>query len=49
MTRWQEFTKCPGCGLDFATGEGERSCAWGDSPISRKSSTCSATIAGSIC
>lgn len=30
MTRWQEFNKCPGCGLDLVTGEGERSCAWGD-------------------
>jgi hypothetical protein len=32
MARWTEFTKCPGCGLDFATGEGERGCAWGDCP-----------------
>jgi hypothetical protein len=30
MARWIEFTKCPGCGLDLATGEGERACAWGD-------------------
>jgi hypothetical protein len=32
MTRWQEFAKCPGCGLDLVTGEGERSCAWGECP-----------------
>jgi hypothetical protein len=32
MTRWQEFTKCPGCGLDLLTGEGDRACAWGDCP-----------------
>ena len=30
MARWEAFTKCPGCGYDFATGEGERSCALGD-------------------
>ncbi len=32
MSRWQEFQKCPGCGLDLGTGEGERGCAWGDCP-----------------
>ena len=32
MARWEDFRKCPGCGLDIATGEGERSCAWGDCP-----------------
>jgi hypothetical protein len=32
MMRWERFHKCPGCGLDLATGEGERSCAWGDCP-----------------
>ena len=29
MTTWIEFRKCPGCGLDLATGEGTRACAWG--------------------
>ncbi len=29
MARWEGFRKCPGCGYDFATGEGERSCSWG--------------------
>ena len=32
MARWQEFRTCPGCGLDIATGEGERSCSWGECP-----------------
>ncbi len=32
MARWEGFRKCPGCGYDFATGEGERSCSWGDCP-----------------
>ena len=32
MARWEGFTQCPGCAYDFATGEGERSCAWGDCP-----------------
>jgi hypothetical protein len=32
MAQWQEFKQCPNCGLDLATGEGERSCAWGDCP-----------------
>ena len=32
MTNWEDFRKCPGCGYDFATGEGERSCHWGDCP-----------------
>jgi hypothetical protein len=32
MARWQEFRQCPGCGLDLGTGEGQRSCAWGDCP-----------------
>lgn len=32
MARWEEFRQCPGCGLDLATGEGERACAWGDCP-----------------
>jgi hypothetical protein len=30
MARWQAFRNCPGCGYDIATGEGERSCSWGD-------------------
>jgi hypothetical protein len=32
MARWEAFEKCPGCGLDILTGEGERGCAWGDCP-----------------
>ena len=32
MARWEGFRKCPGCGYDFATGEGERSCSWGECP-----------------
>jgi hypothetical protein len=32
MVRWEEFRRCPHCGYDFATGEGERGCAWGDCP-----------------
>jgi hypothetical protein len=32
MARWEGFNQCPGCGYDFATGEGERSCSWGDCP-----------------
>jgi hypothetical protein len=32
MARWEGFSQCPGCGYDFATGEGERSCSWGDCP-----------------
>ena len=30
--RWEGFRVCPGCNLDLGTGEGERSCAWGDCP-----------------
>ncbi|MGH2649624.1 MAG: hypothetical protein ACRDHK_00225 [Actinomycetota bacterium] len=29
MARWEGFSQCPGCGYNFATGEG-RSCSWGD-------------------
>ena len=32
MARWEGFRQCPGCGFDFATGEGERSCSWGECP-----------------
>lgn len=32
MARWQEFSQCPGCGLDLGSGEGNRGCAWGDCP-----------------
>jgi len=32
MATWQDFRKCPGCGYDLGTGEGERSCSWGDCP-----------------
>jgi len=30
MASWEKFRTCPGCSYDFATGEGERSCSWGD-------------------
>lgn len=32
MAKWEGFRKCPGCGWDLATGEGERSCSWGACP-----------------
>jgi hypothetical protein len=32
MPRWIGFVQCPGCGHDLITGEGERSCSWGDCP-----------------
>jgi hypothetical protein len=32
MARWEAFTQCPGCGYDLSTGEGERSCSWGECP-----------------
>ena len=32
MAKWQEFRVCPGCGYDLGTGEGDRSCSWGDCP-----------------
>lgn len=32
MAKWQEFRMCPGCGYDIGTGEGDRSCSWGDCP-----------------
>ena len=32
MAKWEAFRQCPGCGFDFASGEGERSCSWGDCP-----------------
>jgi hypothetical protein len=32
VARWEGFSQCPGCAYDFATGEGERSCAWGECP-----------------
>ena len=27
MARWERFRQCQGCGYDFATGEGEKSCS----------------------
>jgi hypothetical protein len=30
MGNWMRFEKCPGCGWDVGTGEGERSCSWGE-------------------
>jgi hypothetical protein len=32
MARWEGFRQCPGCGFDLRTGEGVRSCSWGDCP-----------------
>jgi hypothetical protein len=32
MERWMKFRPCPQCAYDFATGEGERACAWGACP-----------------
>jgi hypothetical protein len=32
MKRWLNFQQCPSCSYDFGTGDGERSCAWGDCP-----------------
>ena len=32
MARWEGFRQCPGCGYDIATGEGQRSCAYGECP-----------------
>jgi hypothetical protein len=32
MARWEGYVQCPGCGFDITTGEGERSCAWGECP-----------------
>jgi hypothetical protein len=32
MGDWRGFERCPGCGFDIATGDGERSCSWGDCP-----------------
>ena len=32
MAGWERFHQCPGCGLDLVTGEGVRSCAWGECP-----------------
>lgn len=32
MARWEEFRSCPGCGYDFATGEGVPSCHYYDCP-----------------
>jgi hypothetical protein len=48
MTRWEGFRQCPGCGYDIATGEGERSCSWGDCPhLPEEHETCSAISAAS--
>jgi len=30
--RWEGFQQCPGCGFDIFTGEGVRSCSWGECP-----------------
>lgn len=32
MAQWEGFHQCPGCHMDLGTGEGQRSCAWGDCP-----------------
>jgi hypothetical protein len=30
MGNWMQFEKCAGCGWDIGTGEGERTCSWGE-------------------
>ena len=32
MAKWEGFSKCPGCGFEITTGEGQRGCSWGDCP-----------------
>lgn len=32
VAKWEGFTSCPGCSYDFSTGDGNRSCSWGDCP-----------------
>jgi hypothetical protein len=32
MAHWEQFKQCPHCGLNLATGEGQRGCGWGDCP-----------------
>jgi hypothetical protein len=32
MASWKGFEQCPGCGYDIFTGEGVRSCSWGECP-----------------
>ncbi len=32
MAKWEQFSKCPGCGYDISTGEGERGCNYGECP-----------------
>ena len=32
MAKWEGFTSCPGCSYDFSTGDGNRSCSWGECP-----------------
>lgn len=32
MANWMEFRQCPGCGYDFATGEGEKGCSYYECP-----------------
>ena len=32
MAKWEGFNNCPGCSYDFSTGEGSRSCSWGECP-----------------
>lgn len=32
MDRWLDFQTCPGCSYDFATGDGEMSCDYGECP-----------------
>ena len=32
LDRWKEFRPCPQCAFDFATGERERDCSWGECP-----------------
>jgi hypothetical protein len=32
VPRWEDFTKCPTCTYNIATGEGVRGCEWGECP-----------------
>ena len=32
MGAWRTFRTCAGCSYDFATGEGEHACSYGDCP-----------------
>jgi hypothetical protein len=38
--RCEAFRQCPGCGFDFGSGEGERSCSWGGLPLPARGAEC---------